>query len=381
MYEDPQNRVTLTVGGKAYRGWTGVQVEAGITVLARAAQVTATRPSSTASAVDGIEDGLECVLKIGSDTVLTGYITGKTVTYSATTVSITVTMKSKTVDLVECSIPFGKPRKWAKSTAAAVVTAIAGFYGIDVVTNGLGTKKHDFDAPAGGTIGTYLLKVLRDDSLLLSDDEFGRLVIVDAGNGGTASEPLVYGENILSGSRVHDATGIFTDYVVIGQGADPKSENTTPANALKGTARNPGFKRTRWQITEQSGNKTLADLRKRATLLMRNSIGMADTVTYTVHGWRHNGSGELWRPNLLTTVEDGMLDISGKLVTGKVTLTRDDSGTVTSLELQAPEAWLVTDLPDDPKVKPKAVGSPKANGTTYLAKAHSGEIHKKEGTT
>ena len=75
--------------------------------------------------------------------------------------------------------------------------------------------------------------------------------------------------------------------------------------------------------------------------------------------------------------KDSLLDFSGYLVVESVTYTLDQNGSTTVLTLKAPEAFTVTDLPEQEavagtKIK-KAVAKAK-NGTSFLSKAGSGKL-------
>ncbi|WP_370659308.1 phage baseplate assembly protein [Mesosutterella porci] len=70
----PENEVTLYVNGKKYLGWTSVQIEVSVNSLVRVCQLGVARTSNRASLCEGIEEGLEAVVKIGSDTLLAGFI-------------------------------------------------------------------------------------------------------------------------------------------------------------------------------------------------------------------------------------------------------------------------------------------------------------------
>lgn len=375
---DQKNEVKLLVGGKKYLGWTEIQIESGLTSFSRGCSLVATRNSRTASLCDGIEEGLEAVVKIGDDTVLTGYIVKKVTSYGAKEAKIQITIKSKTVDLEECTIPLGKPHEWTGVSVAAVIKELAAHYGINVVDNGLGSGiKQALRVSPSSVISGEILKLLRKDSLLITDDELGRLVICSSGLQGSASECLEYGKNILTGERTHDVSKVFKHYAVIGQGADPKSERSVPGNSLKGVADNPLFDRERWSVTEQSGNRTANDIQARADHLALNSIGNADVLKYTVQGWRQSGGG-LWKPNMTVSVRDPMLDFRGILLISKVTHSlRNGDGSTTVLELKSKDAFIQTDLPEEEKATgnkaKKAVATAK-RGTTFLAKAGSGKL-------
>lgn len=296
---------------------------------------------------------------------------------------VSVMIKSRTVDLEECAIPFGKPHQW-DSTVIDAVSSVAGYYGIDVISNGLGKNRQPVDFSTHDTIGNGLTTLLRNNSILINDDEKGRLVICYPGVGGRAHDKLRLGENILKGRRVHDTAKVFKHWVVIGQQTNPTSENDQRGSAVAGAAINDYFPRERWSVTEQSGNRTAQDLQKRATLLMGNSIGNADTLTYTVQGWRQS-NGELWKVNSLVDIKDELIGFEGTLLIGSATYSlSNEGGTTTELELKALEAFLNTGLPEEKKATTSLPSSSKKkakanNGTSFLdkwsgLKAGSGRI-------
>ncbi|MCG5031666.1 hypothetical protein MAF45_09470 [Mesosutterella sp. OilRF-GAM-744-9] len=368
----PENEVTLYVNGEKYLGWTSVQIEVSVNSLVRACQLGAARTSNRASLCEGIEEGLEAVVKIGSDTLLTGFIVNKTISYTHERSDIQITIKSKTVDLDECMIPPGKPHQWKRATVSSVIKTIAGYYGIEVVDNGLAKNVRAIDFSTHETIGSGITKLLKDDSLLINDDEFGNLVVCGKTQNGEAHDQLIYGQNILTGSRAHDISKVFKTYVVIGQGTDPESKNSKPANSISEQAENSDFPRNRVSVTEQSGNRTRKELKSRAEHLMANSIGNADVLTYQVQGWRQS-NGDLWKQNMKVRIKDPMLGINQRLLVSKITYRLDKDGSTTTMTLKDPSAFTVTDLPDVDKGK-KTVAKKVQKGTTFLAKAGSGRL-------
>ena len=373
---DKKNEVTLFVNGERYRGWTSVSLTASLMSLARACTLSATRSSTSDNLCKGIEPGLSAQLKIGDDVVLTGYIVKNVLSYAADDISITIEIKSKTVDLEQCSIPYGKEHSWKNSSISSVIEKIAGYYGIGVISNNLGKERKSIDIEAHGPLFSGLIKIIKNNSLLVTDDGAGRLVIMSIGSATQECRKLESGKNILEGKREWDTENVFKHYVVIGQGADPNSERANPGNALKGQSNNGGMERDRWIVMSQTGSRTAAELQQRADLLMTNSIGGADKFTYKLQGWRQ-ANGDLWEPGMKVYSNDSLLDFSGCLIVESVTYTLDQNGSTTVLSLKAPEAFTVTDLPEKEAVagtKIKKVVAKIKNGTTFLSKAGSGKL-------
>ena len=373
---DKNNEVSLLVGGEEYRVWESVQITATLMTLARGCVLKATRASRSDNLCKGIQPGLGAVIRIGSEIVLTGYVVRNDLSYTSNLISITIDIKSKTIDIEQCCIPLGKPHSWAGVSVVSVIKELAGHYGISVIDNGGEIWKKQLNISPHDHIGDAIVNEIKAHSLLITDDGFGRLVINPINTKKVANDTLENGKNILSGTRTNDASNLFKRYVVIGQGADPKSERSVPGNSLKAEAVNENFLRERWSVTEQSGNRTQAELKARADLLMTNSIGSADKFTYTVQGWRQS-NGDLWEPGMTAKVKDTLLGFSGNLVIEKVIYSLDENGTTTTLTLKSADTWISTELPEEEKAKGTAVKKVIAkakNGTSFLSKAGSGKL-------
>lgn len=372
---DNSNRVTLVCNGLEFSGWLSVRIESSLQSLCRAAQVSATRQAGENDLTASINVGDAAAVRIGDDTVITGWVTSKNTEYSATSVNVSVTIKSKTIDLEECSIPVDKPHQWGTAVRLnQLVQQLAGLYGIGCVfaqDNGSCTFQLDMNS----TVGDAIVKLLRDKSLLVSDDAEGRLVIAKAGGAGHAASGLQTGVNVLSSSRQQDAGNIFRTYAVLGQSTNPDS-NISGGNSLKGTATNTAV-RERTKVLVESGNRTQKDLNSRAQNLMFNAIGNADKLSYEVQGWRQS-DGSLWRVNQMVRIDDEYFNVHQDLLVSRVSMSIGSSGTTTELDVIAPDAFLVTDLPDEEKTKGKTSKGKSTKSTdkgyTFLAKKDSGKI-------
>ena len=83
-------------------------------------------------------------------------------------------------------------------------------------------------------VGEKIKSFLKKKSLLLTESADGHLVIEKAQGAGSAYESLESGKNILSGQRTDDAQGLYSQYVVYGQGANPDGVRPVSDNQLRG---------------------------------------------------------------------------------------------------------------------------------------------------
>src|SRR6187402_1176649 len=128
MFDDT---VTLTIGGQAISGWTDIRITQGIERLPSDFSVGLTEryPGELAEVIS--QPGAPCVVEVGQDVVITGYVDRFVPSLSAEQHSITVTGRSKCQDLVDCAAewPGGQI---SGSDAVGIAQKLAAVYGISV---------------------------------------------------------------------------------------------------------------------------------------------------------------------------------------------------------------------------------------------------------
>ena len=261
--------------------------------------------------------------------MLTGYVTGLDMAYSSTSVTLTMKGFSKTIDLCDCQVPSGAPLSFKRTPIHSIVARLAAHYGVKIVRQVPGSQSIDWDVSPTETIMSTLEKMLKQHTLLLSDDETGALVLLEAGSAGKADDELVTGKNILTATYSVDAKKLYSDYVVVGQGANAQSAR--PVTDAQSTA-SAAFSRIRRRVlvTKQSGDATTAELQRRAKLIRDFSVGSSETYKCSVQGWRQS-TGVLWRPNALVRVIDSYFELDRYFVIGEVTFSLSRTGTTTEL--------------------------------------------------
>lgn len=336
------NTVVLRVNGKEWGGWTSVRIAAGIERIARDFTVEITRswPGDTEQAErsNRIRNADLVEVLIGADKVMTGYVEATPVRYDARSISVGISGRSKTADLIDCS---ATPGQYAGRTLPQVAADLASPFSIKVVdAGGAGGVLQGVQADQGETVMDVLNKMLGLQQALAYDNEDGNLVIGGIGSQ-KAHTALVLGENILTCDTEKSIRDRFSSYQVSGQRAgndDDFGEVTT--TAIRAHTIDGGIARYRPMIIRQTGNATTSTCSERGEFEMRQRAARTDEVTYSVQGW-HQGNGDLWRPNLQVVVYDPILGFNNRLmVIAEVTYQQDEKGTITELRVGPPDAYL-----------------------------------------
>lgn len=342
------DKVSLKVNGKEYSGWLSVSISSSLQSLARTFSV-ATAIDRKHNAVREIEIGDTVEVFIGDDKVLTGYVTQRSISLSARSLSVSISGASKTIDLEQCTLPDGSATSYKSQTHATNLRSVCSPYGIEVVDEINNTTKCDFELKPTEKIGDAIVEYLKKHGLLVGDDEEGRLVIRDVGSGGTVENVLGAGSGI-SCSRKQNADKVFSEYVMLGQSTNALSELSTSANQSKAAEKNDSVKRLRAQAVQVSGNVSTTSLRKRVAMQRDVSIGASDSVSYTMTGWRQK-NGSLWKINQLVKIQDDFLGLDVEWLVTAVTFEISSGGTTTTIECQSPLAFKNCAIADDTQAK------------------------------
>lgn len=336
--------VTLRVNGKEFAEWTRVNISAGIDRIARSFDVEITRQWPGGSDISNlglpVVEGDVVEVLIGSDKVLTGFVDSTPLRYDANSFSTSITGRSKTEDLIDCSAPT-QPGQFTNRSLAQIVSTLAQPFGVPVVsaTPESGTLT-SFQIEYGETISEALNRLLGLEQVLAFDNADGALVLDTVGNE-KATTALVLGENVVSADSQRDFSDRFSEYTVSGQraGTDEDYGDTTN-NKITTTVKDGAVKRYRPLIIKQCGNATLATAKARAQYEQAHREGMALETTYTVLGWRQ-GDGQLWQPNQRVIVWDPVMGFDNtELVIAETTWQLDDGGFTTRLRVGPLEAYM-----------------------------------------
>ena len=341
---DETNILALRIAGTDYRGWTSVNVTRSIESAASSFSLSVTDVWPDQDDPIRIFCGDECEIVIGDDVVLTGYVEAVTSSHSGRDHSITVTGHSRTIDLVQCSCisDSGSPLQFkAGKTILEIARALARPYGFsadDIIcteTN-LDTLPR-FVPEVGETVYSAIERLAREQSLLITDDALGRLVMTRLGSG--KGVDLIHPGNILSAGSTVDTSDRFSEYRVKGQrvaddgsfGKDTTSEATIEDD--------DDIARTRVLVLKGEKQMNQDACRKRATWEAVTRAGRSVDVIVTVRGWRDQ-NGDLYDVNTNHFVQDGVIGIDGYLLASEVAFAHDgQGGALTGIRLAPPGAF------------------------------------------
>lgn len=334
--------VILRVNGREWGGWTSVRIAAGIDRIARdfSVQITRSWPGDEMQTgqTSRIRNGDKVEVLIGEDLVITGWVEATPVSYSASSLIMSISGRSKTADLIDCS---ATPAQYNNRSLLQIATELAKPFGITVVDEGaVSDALLSVQADQGETVMEVLNKMLGLQQVLMYDNLQGDLVIGVPG-AAKATTALVLGENVLSADIQRSVKDRFSRYRVTGMraGNDQDFADST-TTAIRGQASDSAITRYRPLMLRQSGNATTATCSRRSEFEMRQRAARTDETTYTVRGWRQ-GNGALWQPNMRVIVYDPVMGFNNQeMVIAEVSWQQDDKGTITELRVGPAAAYL-----------------------------------------
>ncbi len=334
------NIVTMTVNGRNYSGWTSVDISAGIEQTARSFSLTVTHPWPDSNGAQPIRPGDACIVKIGNDTVITGYVDAAPISHDKSNITRNITGRSKTADLIDCAA-IKKGGQWKGQKVERIAADLASWYGIKVVTKidtGLPVPVHQIQQ--GESVFECLDRLMRARQLFLTDNEKGDLVFIDVGTEKASTILFVDKEkgNVESGSASFDCSKRFSEYVCKGQSAGDDQVFGTETTQTQEMSSDPGIRRRRVLVIKQSGQADRGTCKNRVLFERDSRAGKSRAATFSVTGWRQ-GDGTLWRPNLMVKVIDPILEINEWMVISSVNYKLDDNGLVTMLNVAPEEAF------------------------------------------
>jgi prophage tail gpP-like protein len=410
---------TLLVSGEHYAGWQALRVTRGLERATADFDLTVSERWSLEEDIWQITPGEPCEIQLDGETVLTGYVDKYGPSYDAGSHSISLSGRSKTCDLVDCSVTVDGGQ-FKGMTVGQIARILAQPFGVEVVVSTQTPPEPEVQVQQGETCFALIERLSRVHELLVTDDALGRLVLTRAGSG-RATTDLIHGKNILTASAELDHSQRFSDYIVKAQrpgnrtkdggpidqdwggggdggwqpslvervrqlrgipnisaryrermriqaeAAAAKSPGKTAPKTLTqivGRARDAGVTRYRPHVIVAEKQADDAAAAQRADWEMRRRVGQSLKATITVNGWRQE-DGKLWATNDLVWVEAPWLALSHELIIGEVTHSFDDGGEITELSLTLPDAF----LPDPSKRK----------GKQDPAKGKGGKAGKKAG--
>lgn len=337
----PDDTVSLVVNGQVITGWTDVRITRRCEGIPNDFEVGLTALNPTDGSAVVAYAGQPCAVKVGKDTVITGYIDRDTNAGGPDGHRLGIIGRGKCADLVDCAAkcPGGQI---SGATALQIASKLAEPY--DITAYQLGAVAEypipQFNLNLGETAQEIIDRICTYSALLYYEDEDGDLVLARAGTS-TAASGFGYGVNVQEWSVTNSMDQRFSDYLCALVSIAPLTEEANTDNIFY-TAhdQNVGRPRNMYLIAESvSGSQELCE--RKATWEASRRAGRGTSVTVLADSWRDSG-GALWAPNTLVPVSLPGLRLGdpATLCISEVTFIIDnDRGKVAQVTLLPPAAF------------------------------------------
>lgn len=335
------DEIEISLRGNRIGGWTQVRVTRSIEELAAAFSVGYVLPLAEKRR-SAVPLGVGCSVRLGGQTLVTGYVEGGTSEYDKENFRVEVSGRSRAGDLVDCTAKH-ESGVWRGQTVTAIATDLCKPFGVSVsAAADVGQPLGYFALNTGESVFEALGRCARMRALLVTSTPSGGVVITRAGVRRTGAV-VRYGENVLRGAVHVDTKGRFSQYEVLAQST---GEDDVPGECEAGAlVLDAGVGRFRPLVlmAEASDNDPDA-LEKRAQWERSVRAGKSRRFSYTVAGWTF-GQGRIWEPNTMVRLVDERLGVERDLLISSVTLSAGDDGKTTELELLPRGAFDILESP------------------------------------
>jgi prophage tail gpP-like protein len=373
------DELTLMVNGRAWTGWTGVRLTRGVERMPSDFEVEVTEKYPLDAAAIDISPGQTCAVKLGEDLVLTGYVDRYTAEVSPEEHRITISGRSKSEDMVDCSAE-RVTGQFSSTTLSQLATDLAAPYGISVKALAQSDfALSQFNVSLTESAWDILERVSRYSGVVVYDDTDGSIIIATVGQTSAASG-FVQGENVQSGSVAFTMDQRFATYIAVPMAVDNfkgiSAAGGLVANGKKATDPDVRAGRQLVIISEQVTSSDPNFAQTRANWEKARRYGRSKSIKVVCDSWR-DSAGKLWTPNTLAPVRMPALKLpSATWLVSEVTYTKSLSGgTTAEVVLMPPQAFspepinfydfnsaIANSAPAPPAAGPQSPPAPSAGG-------------------
>ena len=332
--------INLIVRGVAYSGWTDVAITRSMECLAPTFDVALADVWAQGNAALPIQEGDICVLRVGTENIINGFVEEAEFSYDANGYKIGVKGGARTVDLAECSAAV-VGNEWHHQDLTAIATFLCQPFGISVIP----------DTDVGGPFAKFALldhsetvfdaldRACRMRGVLMMTDGNGNLLITRAGTIRTAST-IRRGFNVVRGSRKGSWKDRFSAYTVKSQMSGDDTLMGPAASSVKAMSLDGNMSRYRPLVVVAETQENAFELKKRADWERNVRAGRSLSLTYVLEGWS-NTEG-VWEPNVLVRVVDDKFCVDAELIISEVKLSlSSDEGQMTEITVTDPDSFSV----------------------------------------
>lgn len=345
------DRVKVLIAGKAHSDWERYEIDSDLMIPADAWSVAL--GMSDGQMPPDVVEGASVVVKVGDDTVLTGYVDEISHSVSKTTHTLTMSGRDLAADLLDCSAPIIERMQQSLENIVAAITGEFKKTKIRIDADLTFAKKKICIQP-GDTVWDALANAAEANGLWPWFEPDGTLVV----GGPDYSSPIVAtlilmrngkGNNVISLDKTSSQVGRYSRVTVLGQTPGTEWEQGKPD--LHASWEDRGVLRRRPKIffDFEAENNGMCSARAKKFIDESRLNGL--NLTATVQGHRIVASGQpsdkkLWQPGQRIRVisEPHGIDAVYFLMARKFIRSRMD-GTRTVLTLKEDGVWLASAHP------------------------------------
>ena len=324
--------VELKVNGEKFRGWKDVSIKRGIEFLASEFRLGITEDAPDSWPLD---EGDECVVSLDYNDipipVITGIIDSVDPSYDKNSHSISISGRSKTGQLVDCSEAHSVGTFY-NQMPEQLATELCQPFGINVVNQCLNTggPYNVFSVIHGEQVHECLERISRERKFLLTDNPYGDLVFMNPSKEKILTA-LIEGQNILAASSQNKLADRFSLMIV-------KSNNPRDIGVGRADVNDTEILLYRPKVIISETPLDSAACKKRAEWEIYVRAARAMTTTVTIQGWAHDTG--LWEPNKIVYLDSPRIRRDGEFLITEVEYTMSKvDGSKTTLTLMPPDAF------------------------------------------
>lgn len=336
------DQISLIVNGLQFIGWKRAEITRGIEAISGDFVLEFADRWSESQEIFGINEGDSCVVRIGEEAVITGYVDTVDVELSADSHTNNLTGRDKTGDLVDCSADHS-PDEWKNIKLTSLVNILALPFGIEAsAAVDTGDKFPVFKLQPGESAFEAVDRACRMRAVLPVPDGAGNITITRRGTT-PAKARLVQGQNVLRARKSADSTERYSQYKVLGQQGGKTLDgwtDTTKRTQVLGTAADSKVARYRPLTVLAESQADLAAARKRAQWEATVRAARAVMLEVDVQGFRQTTGGPLWQPNIVVSADVPKAQVKTDFLITRVRYQQSlDQGSITTLTLMASKAF------------------------------------------
>ncbi|TVP12541.1 phage baseplate assembly protein [Shewanella sp. MSW] len=339
--------IILKAGGNIYQGWTKISVTRSLEAMSGTFDLELTwkwqgRQGQYEKFMEPIKQGQQCTVDIGSERVITGYVDDWIPSYDETTVTIAVSGRDKTADLVDCSVDYPSGQ-FNNQTLTQIANAVCKPFGIEVIVNtDIGEPFQRIQIEQGETPHELLSRLAKQRGVLLTSDTFGNLVITRASKD-RAGVALRLGDNIKAGRGRFSWRQRYSNFKIKSVGGSWGEQLDSAAistvGGVEAEIKDGDIGRYRPLIIINEEITTAEGAALRGKWERQRSVAKSNSVEYTVTGWRIPQTGKLWNINQVVPITDEIMGLAEDMLIASVMFSEDDNGRLAIISLVRPEVF------------------------------------------